>query len=299
MTVITLRSGTAAEWTASNPLLATAEAGFEEDTGKLKFGDGVTQWSSLGYFSPNTHNHDASAITTGEFNSSRIPLATGSNRGAISPGDYLKLGNIEHRQVSTPLPTAAPSTFALGMSYFELSGETGWPFAFGVVETMRVDSVNPRGYQRLTRKDPGAVAGEQWIRMVYDGDTWTQWNQIVADNAPRNMTYINSWTDFNNTVYARLKATQVTKNVVSIAGMPKGGTLQDGIGIATVPTEFRPNRDVYASCTVRNSTGTINAAGMAVIRRSGSANPGELQIFGITSTTTYVCLGFTYNVDAD
>lgn len=299
MTQITLRRGDAAEWTAANPLLAEGEAGLELDTGKLKFGDGVTQWSSLGYFSQNTHNHSASAITSGEFDSARIPLATGSNRGAISPGDYLKLGNVQHRQISTPSSTAAPSTYALGVSYFELSAATGWPHGYGTVETLRVESVNPRGYQLLTRKDAGGVAGEQWIRVEFDGDTWSQWNQIHADNEPKLMTYINSWVDFNGSTYARLKATQVSAGVVSIAGMPKGGTLQDGIGIATVPVAFRPNRDVYASCTIRNSTGTINAAGMAVIRRSGSANPGELQIFGITSTTTYVCLGFTYNIEAD
>lgn len=46
---IQLRRGTAAEWQAVDPILAAAEAGFERDTGKLKFGDGVTAWNSLEY----------------------------------------------------------------------------------------------------------------------------------------------------------------------------------------------------------------------------------------------------------
>jgi len=45
------RRGTAAEWTAVNPTLASGEFGYETDTGKFKVGDGSTAWSSLSYFS--------------------------------------------------------------------------------------------------------------------------------------------------------------------------------------------------------------------------------------------------------
>lgn len=44
------RRGTASEWTAANPTLASGEIGYETDTGKFKIGDGSTAWSSLGYF---------------------------------------------------------------------------------------------------------------------------------------------------------------------------------------------------------------------------------------------------------
>lgn len=50
------RRGTAAEWTAANPVLAAGEIGFETDTGKFKFGDGINTWSNLSAFA------DASAI---------------------------------------------------------------------------------------------------------------------------------------------------------------------------------------------------------------------------------------------
>jgi len=45
-----LRRGLAAEWTADNPILADGEPGFESDTGKFKFGNGVAAWNSLSYF---------------------------------------------------------------------------------------------------------------------------------------------------------------------------------------------------------------------------------------------------------
>ena len=47
---IKLRRSTAAQWTATNPILFAGEAGFETDTGKFKIGDGTSVWSALYYF---------------------------------------------------------------------------------------------------------------------------------------------------------------------------------------------------------------------------------------------------------
>lgn len=41
------RRGTAAEWAAENPILASGEMGFETDTKIIKMGDGVTPWLDL------------------------------------------------------------------------------------------------------------------------------------------------------------------------------------------------------------------------------------------------------------
>ena len=40
---------TAANLTATNPVLAAGEAGYETDTGKVKYGDGTTPWTGLSY----------------------------------------------------------------------------------------------------------------------------------------------------------------------------------------------------------------------------------------------------------
>jgi len=47
---IQLRRGTAAQWTAANPILVAGEPGLETDTQKLKIGDGTTAWASLPYY---------------------------------------------------------------------------------------------------------------------------------------------------------------------------------------------------------------------------------------------------------
>lgn len=44
------KRGTAAQWTASNPVLKIGEVGFESDTRQEKRGDGVTPWNDLSYF---------------------------------------------------------------------------------------------------------------------------------------------------------------------------------------------------------------------------------------------------------
>lgn len=47
---IKLRRGTAAQWTAQNPVLAEGEFGAETDTRKFKIGNGVGAWNSLSYW---------------------------------------------------------------------------------------------------------------------------------------------------------------------------------------------------------------------------------------------------------
>jgi hypothetical protein len=49
-TRIQLRRDTAANWTSTNPTMASGEVGVETDTGKFKLGDGSTAWASLSYF---------------------------------------------------------------------------------------------------------------------------------------------------------------------------------------------------------------------------------------------------------
>ena len=49
VTQIQVRRGTAAQWTSTDPTLASGEWGFETDTGKVKIGDGSTAWTSLSY----------------------------------------------------------------------------------------------------------------------------------------------------------------------------------------------------------------------------------------------------------
>jgi hypothetical protein len=44
---ISLRNDTSANWSSKNPILSKGEMGVEIDTGRFKFGDGVTAWLDI------------------------------------------------------------------------------------------------------------------------------------------------------------------------------------------------------------------------------------------------------------
>jgi hypothetical protein len=45
------RADTAINWATANPILGLGELGLETNTNKIKFGDGVSTWNSLPYYS--------------------------------------------------------------------------------------------------------------------------------------------------------------------------------------------------------------------------------------------------------
>ena len=62
-TTIQIRRDNSANWTANNPILANGEQGYETDTGKMKIGNGSTDWNTLAYWYDNTAS---GGITTSE-----------------------------------------------------------------------------------------------------------------------------------------------------------------------------------------------------------------------------------------
>ena len=90
---IQFRRGTAAQWTAANPVLADGEMGIETDTTKFKIGDGTTAWTSLAYGPvfgiPSDGSITESKIATGAVtqaklasNLSAVTICTSSTRPA-------------------------------------------------------------------------------------------------------------------------------------------------------------------------------------------------------------------------
>jgi len=69
---IRFRRGTAAKWTAANPVLALAEMGLETDARRLKAGDGKTAWRQLPYLGGSDSTCDASDAAIAAETASRI-----------------------------------------------------------------------------------------------------------------------------------------------------------------------------------------------------------------------------------
>jgi hypothetical protein len=65
MTVtIKIRRDTAAKWTSINPVLSAGEPGFETDTLRVKYGDGVHAWNNLAYASTPSGTFDPNVTKT-------------------------------------------------------------------------------------------------------------------------------------------------------------------------------------------------------------------------------------------
>lgn len=82
VTTIKMKRNTAAGFTASNPVLADGELGFETDRRRYKMGDGVTAWNSLAYRSEELDATPTPNSTNG-VESGGVFDATTFNDGAI------------------------------------------------------------------------------------------------------------------------------------------------------------------------------------------------------------------------
>ena len=60
---IQIRRGTAAQWTAANPVLIIGELGFETDTNLIKAGNGTSAWSALAYYTGASGTTAAGTLT--------------------------------------------------------------------------------------------------------------------------------------------------------------------------------------------------------------------------------------------
>ena len=80
---IQIRRGTAAQWTAANPILIVGELGFETDTNLIKAGNGSTAWTSLAYYT-GTPGATGPTGATGPPGSTGSTGATGAT-GAAGP----------------------------------------------------------------------------------------------------------------------------------------------------------------------------------------------------------------------
>jgi hypothetical protein len=130
-----LRRDTSVNWSSIDPILAQGEPGYELDTGKIKYGDGVTLWSALPYFTgggsggnttPGGPINSVQFNANGSFSGSSLLTIDIGNSNVVSTGtivsqyfvgDGSQLSNIPTPNLSSVSNDIIPSanvTYSLG-----------------------------------------------------------------------------------------------------------------------------------------------------------------------------------------
>ncbi len=98
------RRDTAPNWNLANPILASGEVGYETDTGKMKLGDGVSNWVSLGYFT-DVEYASIAEVVAGTENAKAVTPASGT--------EYLRRNATAQEIISAPVQfSTIPTTVA-------------------------------------------------------------------------------------------------------------------------------------------------------------------------------------------
>jgi hypothetical protein len=127
------RRGTAAQWTAADPILAAGEIGYETDTNQFKIGDGVNAWSDLSYFK----NLEDLGGTLDDY----VPLTQKGATNGVAPLDgsgKIPLGYLTNLIASAPEALDTLKELADAVTYVtnQVSGHNGTTLAVhGIADT--------------------------------------------------------------------------------------------------------------------------------------------------------------------
>ena len=119
-TNIQIRRGAANDWTSVNPTLASGEMAIENDTRRLKVGDGTTAWNELGYLSFDGGDLDSDSVSVATEVGTDVAIEAFAQVGS-EVGVGLSFSNISDSGTTTVTKTTSgsptlPGDFSLNNS---------------------------------------------------------------------------------------------------------------------------------------------------------------------------------------
>jgi hypothetical protein len=199
-TRIKLRRDSAANWATNNPILALGEPGLETDTRKIKYGDGITHWSSLPYAAGGGNASGARWVATvntcgnGQLTATSINGRDWTNptpNGSTGNNDYIRSLAVGNNAVVYLIYTYGPPYIGWSrtpyenvrdikpveleespdLAYVDWNGVTyqgGYFIAYGNISVSAITS------------PPSSIYTPIWI-YSQDGENWTRGNVSNAD----------------------------------------------------------------------------------------------------------------------
>ncbi len=306
-----VRRDTAANWTASNPVLAAGEPGLETDTGKVKYGDGVRNWATLPYSSgvtlgdtaPPTAGSASTGVSTQAAradHSHALPeslssktLSTSGNatvggsltvNGALvggshkhSTGDIQDFSSTVFSQLAAALKAGSNITAAVDSARqtitLSAAGAAATPLA---ITSDPVDAMSTDGTARFQARASGGsgTIAYQWEQSKDNGATWTP-----ISNATGTMLALASLVTADDGNQYRMRATAGDQSVTTLPATLRTAA----VAITSEPPDITTTIGSMVSLAVAASAGS--AAVTYQWQKRGSSSDSWEDVPGATNST--------------
>jgi hypothetical protein len=272
---IQLRAGTAAQWTSANPTLLVGEYGYETDTGKLKIGDGDTEWNDRAYYYDPTA--DSASLAAHE-------AAANPHPGYLTPAE----GDAAYETVG------AVTSHVAGSGVHSIAGVTGLQTALDGKSATSHDhsgTYEPAGTVSTHAAGSGvhSIASVTGLQTALDGKSSTAHDHAstyapIANGVANGDSHDHSGGDGGQLAYS------------SLSGLPTLGT-----AAATAAADYAAVSHAHSASAV--TSGTFDTARLG----SGTANSGTYlrgdqtwaAAAGGVASDTHAASSKTTPVDAD
>ena len=190
-TTIKIRRDTAANWTATNPILASGEPGLETDTLAIKYGDGATAWVDLPYGTIEAAltviNHAQANITSvgtltnlsvaGNVNTANLS-ATGNviaSGNVTTTGNVSATGNVAFTGANVSLGSVANLHIGGGTANYVLSTDGAGNLTWKVDATNNMGNIVITGDNIGSSNDVVNIVGNNYAQLESNGSAvWVE-----------------------------------------------------------------------------------------------------------------------------
>lgn len=270
-TTVQMRRDTAANWTSTNPTLASGEWGLETDTRLMKIGDGTTAWNSLAYqLGPMLDEVIATDPNGAYFTGSGLRMYGTSGNYALSPDSSALdiTGDLDLR-VKVAMDDWTPSSDRVLISKAQTFSTLTYQMIIrtdGKIGFLASSNGTTWGVSNISSVATGITDGAtKWIRATFDVNNGASGSDVQFFTSDDGSTWTQLGTTQTNvgtfTTFASTAQLEIGSNLAGTGSVNSGtfyrAQVLNGIGGTTV---FDANFESVASDSFAFTESSANAA---------------------------------------